>query len=59
MQCEVVMSMNAKKSMGWMIVLILLGLIAPFGGVKSLIVLVPAAILIWYGATPMLRRGRN
>jgi hypothetical protein len=53
------MSMNSKKSMGWATVLILLGIIALFGGVKWLIVLIPAAMLIWYGAAPMLRSGRN
>jgi hypothetical protein len=53
------MSRNSKKSMGWTIVLILLGIIALFGGVKWLIVLIPAAMLIWHGAAPMLGSGRN
>jgi hypothetical protein len=53
------MSRNSKKSMGWTIVLILFGLIALFGGVKWAIILIPAAMLIWYAAAPLLRSGRN
>ena len=53
------MSANSKKSMGWAAVLILLGLVALFGGAKSLVVLIPAAMMVWYGVGPALRRGRN
>ena len=53
------MSKNSKKSMGWMMVLILLGLGALIGGEKWLVVLIPAAILVWYGAGPALRSGRS
>ncbi len=53
------MSMNSKKSIAWTIVLIFLGLIALVGGDKWLVVLIPAAIMVWYGAGPALRRGRN
>ncbi len=53
------MSANAKKSMGWTIVLILLGMAALYGGSKWLSLLIPAALLVWYGAGPMLRSGRN
>ena len=53
------MTVNAKKSMGWTIVLILFGLIALFGGDQWLVLLIPAAILGWYAAKPMLRTGRN
>jgi hypothetical protein len=28
-------------------------------GVKSLVVLVPIAALVWFGASPVLRSGRN
>ena len=48
------MTVNAKKSMGWTIVLILFGLIALFGGDKWLVLLIPAAIFVWYAAKPML-----
>jgi hypothetical protein len=53
------MSANSKKSIGWTSVLVLLGLIALFGGEKWLVVLIPAAVLVWYGAGPLLRSGRN
>jgi hypothetical protein len=53
------MSANWKKSMGWMVVLMLCGVAALFGGAKSLVVLVPAAALIWFGAGPMVKSGRN
>jgi hypothetical protein len=53
------MSADSKKSMGWTIVLVLLGVIALAGGVKWLVLLIPAAMLIWYGAAPILRSGRN
>jgi len=53
------MSRDAKKTIGWPLVLILLGVAALFGGARSLVVLIPAAMLVWYGAGPALRRGRN
>jgi hypothetical protein len=53
------MSANLKKSMGWSILLILLGVVALYGGTESLVVLVPAATLVWYGARPVLPSGRN
>jgi hypothetical protein len=53
------MSANSKKSMGWSGVLVLLGLVALFGGQDWLVVLIPAAMLVWYGASPALRSGRN
>jgi hypothetical protein len=53
------MSMDAKKSMGWTVVLILLGMAALYGGSKWLSVLIPAAVLVWYTARPSLRTGRN
>jgi hypothetical protein len=53
------MSANSKKSMGWTMVLICLGLLALFGGEKWLALLIPAAVFVWYAARPMLRTGRN
>jgi hypothetical protein len=50
---------DAKKTTAWTILLILLGVAALFGGVKSLVLLIPAAMLVWYGAGPAPRRGRN
>jgi hypothetical protein len=57
---ELNMSAKSKKSVGWTIVLIMFGFAALFAGTKVLIVLIPAALLIWYGiAQPMLRSDRN
>ena len=53
------MSVNAKKSMGSMMVLILLGVTALYAGARSLAVIIPAAVLVWYASRPALRRGRN
>lgn len=53
------MSAKSKKSMGWMILLILFGVAALIGGVKWLVVLIPAATLVWFGAAPALRDSRN
>jgi hypothetical protein len=51
------MSAESKKSMGWTAALIALGIVAPFGGPKLLALLIPAALLVWYGARPALRGG--
>ncbi len=53
------MHRNSKSSALWAIVLVLFGLVAFFGGMKWLIPLIPAAILIWYRVGPSLRTGRN
>jgi hypothetical protein len=53
------MSANSKKSMGWTVVLIILGVAALFGGTEWLALLIPAALLVWYSARPALRTGRN
>jgi hypothetical protein len=53
------MNRDARKAIGWPIILILLGIAALFGGVRSLVVLVPAATLVWYSAGPIMRRKRN
>jgi hypothetical protein len=53
------MSANSKKSMGWAVVLILMGMAALYGGSKWLSLLIPAALLVWYTASPRLRTGRN
>lgn len=49
------MSANSKKSMGWTVVLILLGMAALYGGSKWLGLLIPAALLAWYAAKHQLR----
>ena len=53
------MSADAKKSMGWTMLLITLGVTAFCAGPQWLAVLVPAALLVWYGAAPAVRGGRN
>ena len=53
------MSANSKKSIRSTIVLILMGIAALYGGPKTLALLIPAALLVWYGARPILRSGRN
>lgn len=40
-------------------ILILLGLAAMVEGYKSLFVIIPAAMLVWYSASLKLRSGRN
>ena len=53
------MSMKTKKSIGSTLILIFLGLIALFAGPKWLTVLIPAAMLVWYGASPAWPTGRS
>ena len=53
------MSSESKKSMGWTIVLMVLGVAALYGGPGWLAILIPAALLVWYGVGPVLRSGRN
>jgi len=53
------MSADSKKSMGWTSALIILGVAAMYGGTKSLALLIPAAILIWYAAGTVLLNGRR
>jgi hypothetical protein len=53
------MSADSKKSMGWTTLLIILGVAAIYCGTKSLALLIPAAVLVWYGAGTLLRSGRN
>jgi hypothetical protein len=53
------MSADVKKSVSSTIILILLGIVALYGGTRWLVLLIPAAALIWYGARPVLGSGRN
>jgi hypothetical protein len=53
------MSAQSKKSTGGTVILILLGMAALVGGVRWLTLLVPAAVLVWYGVGSALRTGRN
>jgi hypothetical protein len=49
---------NTKTSLATA-ALILLGIFALLAGEKSLALLVPAAVLVWYGATSRPRHTRN
>jgi hypothetical protein len=51
------MSRASKNSMTSSLLLILLGLAALYGGTNSLIVLIPAALLVY--TAPALRSGRD
>lgn len=53
------MSANSKKSIGWTIILIILGMAALYGGTKWLSLLIPGALFVWFTAKPTLRTGRN
>lgn len=53
------MSRESKKSASWAIVLVLLGLLAFYGGTRWLLVLIPVALMIWRIAGPAMRTGRN
>jgi hypothetical protein len=56
---EETMSANSRKSIGSTLVLVVLGMAAIYGGAKWLALLIPAALLVWFGVGPMLRSGRN
>jgi hypothetical protein len=53
------MSRDAKKSMGWTLLLVLMGTAALYGGSRWLALLIPAALLVWFAAKPRVRTGRN
>jgi hypothetical protein len=55
----IVMSTESKKSMGWTSILIILGVAAMYDGTKSLALLIPAAVLVWYGSSALLRSSRG
>ncbi len=44
------MNTRSKKSPGWALSLVALGLLALYGGPRTLALLVPAAILVWYAS---------
>jgi hypothetical protein len=53
------MSAKAKRSYGSALALLLLSVLALYGGPRWLVVLIPVAVFLWYGASPTLRRSRN
>ena len=44
------MNTRSKKSLGWALVLVALGLLALFGGTHWLVVLIPTAAAVCYAA---------
>ena len=51
---------NLRKTMTWAAALIVLGLLALVGGMKTLVLLLPAAAFVWYQSHhPMVHNGRN
>jgi hypothetical protein len=55
----IVMNANWKKSISVTIALVVLGVAALYGGPKLLALVIPAAVLLWYGTGPILGSGRN
>jgi len=54
------MSADAKRKYGSTMVLIILGIFALYGGARWLLVLVPAAVVIWYAASGAdFKKSRN
>ena len=53
------MNANLKRSTTASAALILLGILVLLTGERSLVVLIPAAVLVWFGTAPELRRSRN
>ena len=57
---EDIMSTDAKKGYGSTMVLMILGVLALYAGARWLLVLIPAAALVWYAAPgATFRRSRN
>lgn len=53
------MNANSSNSILWAMVLVALGIAAFFGGTGWLVVVLPAAMLVWFGARPIVASGRN
>jgi hypothetical protein len=53
------MSRTSKKSIGATLMLVLMGLLVMIAGMKSLVVMIPAAVLVWYAVNPSFGSGRN
>jgi len=54
------MSADAKKSYGSTLILFVLGVLALYAGARWLVILIPAAVLVWrLAAGPVLGRSRN
>jgi hypothetical protein len=47
-QERIIMSIESKKSMAWSAVLIVLGILALYTGIRFLAILVPVAVFVYY-----------
>jgi len=57
---RITMSADAKRKYGSTMVLIILGIFALYGGARWLLVLVPAAVVIWYATSGAdFKKSRN
>jgi hypothetical protein len=55
-----IMSAEAKKGYGSTMLLLILGVLALYGGARWLLVLIPTAVVVWYAAAgAAFRRRRN
>lgn len=53
------MTAYSKNSFLWSLLLVVLGIVALYTGTRWLVLLIPAASLVWYEARTMIRTGRN
>jgi hypothetical protein len=53
------MSAEAKKSYAWSCSLLVLGMIALYGGANWLLILIPLALLIWFSCPARFSGSRN
>jgi hypothetical protein len=53
------MAAKTTTSITATLALVLLGVLVLWAGESYLVLLVPAAVLVWYGAAPRLRGNRN
>jgi len=53
------MTANTKRSIAATAILIVMGIVVLLTGEKSLVVLMPAAVLVWFAAAPKFRSGRH
>jgi hypothetical protein len=56
---DVAMKMDWKKSVGPVMLLMLLGVVALYGGAKTLALVIPLALLVWYRTSTVPGSRRN
>jgi hypothetical protein len=53
------MSVDAKKSYGLSLILLLFGFLALYGGAACLLILIPAAVFLWLSCPARFSNSRN